>query len=930
MVFSVYGGSGNVERMRILGINGNVGIGSTSPGSKLDVLSAGEIARFISNTTTLYTTFKANGSDVGYIGNGIGVISGGSATDFGFQSINNTVFSTGGSGAERMRIASGGNVYIGHTDDYGARFSVKQPASGNAANFSNGSDADLTIEITATGAATKYAKLTPSVAIPLVLSTTAGSNVGINTTSPGAKLHVVAGSSSDTSLILDHGSSAYRTYFGFDGTGNYIETNGGTTATQRLRLQVYNGSAYTQLFVDGGNQRIYTSANANVGIGITNPSAKLDLVTDGNGTTVGYSGIHLRQNSVSVSEDVAARLTFNGDGGTTVYGFIEQRRNSYDSFALGTKNSTGTGAGYVSLYTQGNERIRIAGDGNVGIGTTAPAGKLDVRAGSGGKIILGSYNANYNLTVEGGDQFNAYNGGSTTAMFIQYAGGNTVLNGAGTGNVGINTTSPGYKLEIIGGSGNWATKATSGTAAVYLAYDNGFGAHINAGTSAGSSTYILECYANNTSWFYVRGDGNIGIGTTSPSSKLYVEGGSANWSLPTPGTSVGTIHLDPGVDTDNYGNAITFGASDSSAGSTAMAGIYVRTDGAYGSKMYFGTTDSYVAGSKIAITIDESQRVGIGSTAPTQGKLVVNGGVYATSFTGSFSGSMAGYLPLAGGTMTGAIQMSNQALQFDQSGTRSWNIAASGGELNFTSGDSGGIFDFDYIVMAGTAVTTPTYNTTTASSRTKLRLWGNDTNYAIGMESSVTFGGLNDYAMTFLFNNETDRGFWWGHSDQSTAQGAMALTTDGNLTVAARIRVGYGTSDTTTPSTYAIQASGDVDITGTLTAAVKSFVIDHPTKADKKLQYGVLEGPEHSVYVRGRLKNTKYITLPDYWHALVHEDSITVNLTAVGRNQEIWVEQVNEHEIIVGYEGDTVEYFYTVFAERKDIDKLVTEFDKEI
>ena len=117
---------------------------------------------------------------------------------------------------------------------------------------------------------------------------------------------------------------------------------------------------------------------------------------------------------------------------------------------------------------------------------------------------------------------------------------------------------------------------------------------------------------------------------------------------------------------------------------------------------------------------------------------------------------------------------------------------------------------------------------------------------------------------------------------------------------------------------------------GTLTAAVKSFVIDHPTKADKKLQYGVLEGPEHSVYVRGKLKNTNYIPLPDYWHALVHEDSITVNITAIGRNQEIWVNKVTDRGIYLGYEGNAIEYFYTVFAERKDIDKLVTEFDKEI
>jgi hypothetical protein len=113
---------------------------------------------------------------------------------------------------------------------------------------------------------------------------------------------------------------------------------------------------------------------------------------------------------------------------------------------------------------------------------------------------------------------------------------------------------------------------------------------------------------------------------------------------------------------------------------------------------------------------------------------------------------------------------------------------------------------------------------------------------------------------------------------------------------------------------------------GTLTAVVKSFVIDHPTEPGMQLQYGVLEGPEHSVYVRGKLKNLKQIDLPLYWHALVHEESVTVNLTSIGKKQDLWVEQITPDYIIIGSDSDEVEYFYTVFAERKDIDKLVTEF----
>lgn len=68
----------------------------------------------------------------------------------------------------------------------------------------------------------------------------------------------------------------------------------------------------------------------------------------------------------------------------------------------------------------------------------------------------------------------------------------------------------------------------------------------------------------------------------------------------------------------------------------------------------------------------------------------------------------------------------------------------------------------------------------------KLSVW-NGTTYGIGMTSGVTFGHLNDYAMTFCMNNDSDRGFWWGYSGQGKSAGAMSLTTGGNLYVNGRV-----------------------------------------------------------------------------------------------------------------------------------------------
>jgi len=119
--------------------------------------------------------------------------------------------------------------------------------------------------------------------------------------------------------------------------------------------------------------------------------------------------------------------------------------------------------------------------------------------------------------------------------------------------------------------------------------------------------------------------------------------------------------------------------------------------------------------------------------------------------------------------------------------------------------------------------------------------------------------------------------------------------------------------------------TGDLDVTGTLTAAVKSFLIPHPTKENKKLQYGVLEGPEHSVYVRGKLDGDNKIVLPEYWKELVHEDRISVSLTPIGKNQNLWVEDVTSEYITIGSGFRTIKCFYHVFAERKDVERLKVE-----
>ena len=116
---------------------------------------------------------------------------------------------------------------------------------------------------------------------------------------------------------------------------------------------------------------------------------------------------------------------------------------------------------------------------------------------------------------------------------------------------------------------------------------------------------------------------------------------------------------------------------------------------------------------------------------------------------------------------------------------------------------------------------------------------------------------------------------------------------------------------------------GTMSASGAFTAITKSFDIPHPTKENMRLRYGSLEGPENGVYVRGRSKED-YICLPDYWAGLVDEDTITVNITPIGKKQDIYVDSIEDNKVYLG--GKIKEYFFTVYGERKDVDKLLVEY----
>jgi len=114
-----------------------------------------------------------------------------------------------------------------------------------------------------------------------------------------------------------------------------------------------------------------------------------------------------------------------------------------------------------------------------------------------------------------------------------------------------------------------------------------------------------------------------------------------------------------------------------------------------------------------------------------------------------------------------------------------------------------------------------------------------------------------------------------------------------------------------------------------LTSPAKPFDIPHPNKQGHRLRHTSLEGPEIGVYYRGKLQDSGVIELPDYWCGLVDAETITVNLTPFGLYQELFVEKIEwgKRILVKNRESGSIQCYYTVYGERKDMNKLIVEYE---
>ena len=289
------------------------------------------------------------------------------------------------------------------------------------------------------------------------------------------------------------------------------------------------------LFVDTINDR--------VGIGTDSPDYLLDLykstatTSSSTGTTLqrlwNYVGSDLNQQKTFVDfvfqDDntneypqvrIGAEVGQNGDSDT-------QLKEGSGAFVVYTNNATGNGPGTPTGLA---ERFRVDYRGNVGIGRTSPSEKLDVNGNllTRGDIVsrdtYPSIFVDHSGTVMGGIRADATSKLElktlTTAPLSFQVNSSEKMRITSTGNVGIGTTGPLAKLQVSGNSFFESDIFTLQNKGIFFNGINDFSSGI-AGSDSGTSVRI---FAGGSEKVRIKSSGNVGIGTTSPSEKLEIDG----------------------------------------------------------------------------------------------------------------------------------------------------------------------------------------------------------------------------------------------------------------------------------------------------------------------------------------------------------------------------------------------------------------------